>query len=436
MSFFGIGRIKRTGRNEGKLLNRADLPAHGRRRLPGKAGSAMRVLSALAKKRKKAPALITKNNDGLCTNLSAFNSQFRIDNPRQRSTRHHHPCHKNLPCDWTPQTVLQPTRIQASLLCGTNDSPHVSFSEVKAGVTLTSVRDRKCLKRVIQDRCRKAHQKIPRVAHYVDVTNVTVETFVSVMSIVRFLRPCLVLFHGHSLPQGPYWRALLHLVPNLMHVPLGKSRDNGKRILEPAADVVKLQILLEYGGVYLDGDYLLLRPLDQLFHHPTVMAITATTTNNNSKNINTPYHLSNGFLMSQAHAPFLKLCLSKNITTHPHHNTSKQTTLPHHFSNRLLRLAQDSPQMVHVLDSFFFPPGTAKTKSEKLHGDKNSKSATRNSKRELAGNYGFRLHTRNDRKVLQGRPLPRLDKQVDKAGAEVVRQVLFGDAAACVPPKS
>nr|KAG5700337.1 hypothetical protein BaRGS_029589 [Batillaria attramentaria] len=92
---------------------------------------------------------------------------------------------------------------------------------------------------------------------------------------VRFTRPCLVLVHGDVIPQGPYWAALLQLVPNLVHVQRKpRSEILGRRIalVEHSADVARLEVLLEHGGMYLDIDQYVLRPLDDLRNNSVVIA--------------------------------------------------------------------------------------------------------------------------------------------------------------------
>ena len=43
-------------------------------------------------------------------------------------------------------------------------------------------------------------------------------TFLSLLSALRFLQPCLLLFHADHLPYGKHWEALLQLTSRLVHV--------------------------------------------------------------------------------------------------------------------------------------------------------------------------------------------------------------------------
>lgn len=44
------------------------------------------------------------------------------------------------------------------------------------------------------------------------------------------------------------------------------------QVVEHQSDVARLQILLEYGGIYVDTDYLFFKSLDELREQPTVLA--------------------------------------------------------------------------------------------------------------------------------------------------------------------
>ena len=77
--------------------------------------------------------------------------------------------------------------------------------------------------------------------------NMTLDGFLSVLSVVKFLQPCLVLFHGDIVPSGPYWRGLLHLVPNILHVMTERPRrifERDIKRVEHSADVARLQLLI------------------------------------------------------------------------------------------------------------------------------------------------------------------------------------------------
>ena len=165
---------------------------------------------------------------------------------------HHHQPLTPMPCNWTLQTFLKPKRTMTFLHCDQKPAT-ISFQEVSSDVTPSvptlSSDDVPCLKRIIRQHCTDAGRRVPRVMHYVRFGsyNMTLDGFLSVLSMVKFLQPCLVLFHGDIVPWGPYWRGLLHLVPNILHVMTERPRRIFKRDIkrvEHSADVARLQLLI------------------------------------------------------------------------------------------------------------------------------------------------------------------------------------------------
>ena len=75
----------------------------------------------------------------------------------------------------------------------------------------------------------------------------------------------LVLWYEHE-PSGDWWRASR---PHLTLCKIAAPREiHGRPLVHPAhrADVVRLQVLLEHGGTYIDSDVWCLRPFADLEH--------------------------------------------------------------------------------------------------------------------------------------------------------------------------
>lgn len=86
--------------------------------------------------------------------------------------------------------------------------------------------------------------------------------FLAVESARRMLRPDRILFHVHELPFGGYWDRIR---PHVEVIPVEPVAAVNERHLDPLiarylyahhADVVRLDALLEHGGLYLDIDTL------------------------------------------------------------------------------------------------------------------------------------------------------------------------------------
>jgi mannosyltransferase OCH1-like enzyme len=63
------------------------------------------------------------------------------------------------------------------------------------------------------------------------------------------------------------------------------------------ADIVRLERLLEVGGIYLDADVLVHRDFDDLLHHSTVLG---------KEGVKPQYGLCNAVILSRPEAPFLR----------------------------------------------------------------------------------------------------------------------------------
>ena len=127
--------------------------------------------------------------------------------------------------------------------------------------------------------------KIPRTVHFVFGLKEQIEAFhlvhyLAIESCRQVLQPDRILLHYHHLPFGVYWDLIRPHI-ELRHVdPVeAVNRVNYKPEEVPEgyryahhADVIRLDALLEHGGVYADIDTLFLKPFpDTLFHHEFVI---------------------------------------------------------------------------------------------------------------------------------------------------------------------
>ncbi|MCK8784713.1 hypothetical protein M0638_10000 [Roseomonas sp. NAR14] len=91
------------------------------------------------------------------------------------------------------------------------------------------------------------------------------------MSAIRHLRPRQVLFHHAHEPTGPWWElSRPHLTLVRRQAP-EEIFGRPLRHVAHRADVVRLQALIEHGGIYLDADVLVQRDFDDLLGHAAVM---------------------------------------------------------------------------------------------------------------------------------------------------------------------
>lgn len=85
----------------------------------------------------------------------------------------------------------------------------------------------------------------------------------------------LVMWHGYEPENNPYWRAAAKLCRMVALTPPTQIFGNPLTIHAHRTDVLRLQVLIEHGGLYLDLDSVVLRPLDDVFVPGALMGVEA-----------------------------------------------------------------------------------------------------------------------------------------------------------------
>lgn len=106
-----------------------------------------------------------------------------------------------------------------------------------------------CFSKEIGLKCSDDTNLVPNIVHYVwlgDRKQFQFYNFLSVYSVHKYQKPCVILFHGETLPYGPYWEKTLNVVKNIIHVYRpAPATIYGKKIIhiEHKADIVRLRLL-------------------------------------------------------------------------------------------------------------------------------------------------------------------------------------------------
>ncbi|KAL4225044.1 hypothetical protein ACF0H5_015738 [Mactra antiquata] len=177
-----------------------------------------------------------------------------------------------------------------------------TYSETfKSSDIFTSKNGNPCLSSYIRVCC--GSNRVPNVAHYVWYTRgkMSFIGFLSMLSVVRFVRPCVILIHG-ELPYGRYWDAITYFYPNFVHI----KRDipthvfgTKIRLTCHSSDIMRIEALIQYGGLYLDMDTVLVRSIESLMDFPFVLS---------SQNYGV---FGSAFIMSEINATFLHLWMNE-----------------------------------------------------------------------------------------------------------------------------
>ena len=206
---------------------------------------------------------------------------------------------------------------------------------------------------------------VPNIVHFIFGLRPQEEPFhllhyIAIESCRRILRPQKICLYFHHLPFGVLWDEIRpHL--DLVHVDLvpevaGAAYDP-KQVPEAYryahhADFIRLDALIEHGGIYADIDTLFLRPLpDALFEQRFVIGREQDLCDE-ATGVLKP-SLCNAFLMSQPGAPFA-------VKWRQEMAAALDGTWSHHSGSLPLALSEQMPGEVHIEpeESFYAVPYT------------------------------------------------------------------------------
>ena len=118
--------------------------------------------------------------------------------------------------------------------------------------------------------------RIPNIVHFIYGLKGPEEPlfyfhYLAVLSAILVNRPDAVYFHYQHRPVGPWWEEIEQIVVPVERI--APERIGTQRLSHYAhkADVMRLEILLEQGGIYLDIDTLCLKPWHALLRHAFVI---------------------------------------------------------------------------------------------------------------------------------------------------------------------
>ncbi|XP_070547713.1 uncharacterized protein [Ptychodera flava] len=142
---------------------------------------------------------------------------------------------------------------------------------------------------------------IPNIAHFLwfyEDQPLRFDQFISILSAYAVMKADKIMIHTDMEPIGKYWEILKETINTLEIVPLHLPQLCLFNNVHHRTDLARLQILLKYGGVYLDNDVIVVRSLEPLRHYDFVMGREIPLN---------PDFLNNGIIMASKNSQFLKL---------------------------------------------------------------------------------------------------------------------------------
>jgi predicted SAM-dependent methyltransferase len=188
-------------------------------------------------------------------------------------------------------------------------------------------------------------QKIPNVIHFIfglredfDYKPFSFLHYLAVKSAHECNRPDAIKFYYKYEPNGEWWEKSKPYLTLIKVEP--PNEIFGNKILHYAhqADIIRLDVLLKDGGIYLDMDVICLRSFKPLLKYECVMGV--------EENVG----LCNAVILAKPNAEFLKKWYTEYRNFDPNNWNNHSVVLP-------LKLAQQNPGNIHIEDpySFFWP---------------------------------------------------------------------------------
>nr|XP_046915011.1 uncharacterized protein LOC124495637 [Dermatophagoides farinae] len=124
---------------------------------------------------------------------------------------------------------------------------------------------------------------VPDIVHYIQLENPFFDfiTLISIMSTVRHHKPKLIMIHSDRKKlRGKYWQKIIELNSSKMintRIYLNKIPrpryifDRKLSSIYHASDIARFRVLRKYGGIYLDNDVYVVKPLHKFRRYEFVI---------------------------------------------------------------------------------------------------------------------------------------------------------------------
>ena len=176
---------------------------------------------------------------------------------------------------------------------------------------------------------------VPNIVHFIwfgQDRNMSFVNYISILSAHLMQKPEQIMLHCDHLPVGEHWERLWRQVPiRIMH---RKPRDTiyGQKLkhIYHKGDVAKLDILRQYGGIYLDYDVIVVRSLDPLRKYDMTLGKEK------------PPKFIAGIIVARKNALFLNLWLES------YRNNYRGNDWDYNCARVTYKLYKERPDLLHV----------------------------------------------------------------------------------------
>lgn len=248
-------------------------------------------------------------------------------------------------------------------------------------------------------------QKVPKILHYAypdDPENrpFTFIHWLAMTSAIETIKPKKTLFHCVHEPES-YWYQLIK--PKISVV---KARivteifGNPVKVLQHKSDIIRMEALRDYGGIYLDLDVLVFKPFDDLLYDDFTMGIEM---------VPNAVGLCNAVMISRPFAPFLTRWIEQYKYFDDNDYNYHSVLLPYNLSKKY------EDDILVLNETAFFWPTWVEDHLKWVHTS---------NEYDFSNQYAYHMwFTRGYKKYLR-RLTPTLIRNVETSFNKVVRKFL------------
>ncbi|KAK6195339.1 hypothetical protein SNE40_000792 [Patella caerulea] len=186
--------------------------------------------------------------------------------------------------------------------------------------------------------------KVPNIVFYVHFIykEFGMEIYMCILSAKKIQKPLAIYIIGDRPPLGKWWTKLLEDVPELKFISRAMPRaisESFVRWIAQASDLVRLQILLANGGIYMDTDEIFINSFEPLRNYTLTMGIVDNITG-----------MGNAVIVAQRHSTFLQ-------TIHENYKSFNGSLYYHNSLKAAYKLWLKDKGALNLEGDNFYKPG-------------------------------------------------------------------------------
>lgn len=148
---------------------------------------------------------------------------------------------------------------------------------------------------------------IPKIVHFINIgpREFNFVHYLSIMSAIKMIKPEKIYVYYEFEQNNNYWNILKNFVTFEKIIPPKYHKGIRLDSYQYQADIIRMEKLLERGGIYLDLDVICLKSFDNFLDKNIVMGIESNK-DNNDYSLESANSLTNAVIISEKNNKFLK----------------------------------------------------------------------------------------------------------------------------------